>query len=60
MGRAGCCTTTPPYIYDDKVGIVGTERENFGMIIESHELCLTLTNLFSVLWQVTRVGKLVD
>jgi len=48
------------YIYDNKVGIIGTEKENFGMIIESADFYLTLKNLFEVMWQVTRVGKRVD
>ncbi|MBI4281563.1 helix-turn-helix domain-containing protein [Candidatus Uhrbacteria bacterium] len=48
------------YIYDNKVGIIGTEKENFGMIIESEEFFQTLKNLFEVLWQVTRVGKRRD
>lgn len=48
------------YLYDNKVGIIGTERENFGMIIESQEFFETLKNLFEVLWQVTRVGKRKD
>lgn len=48
------------YIYDNKVGIIGTQKENFGMIIESQELYQTLKNLFEVLWQVTRVGKRSD
>lgn len=48
------------YLYDNKVGIIGTERENFGMIIESQEFFATLKNLFEALWQVTRVGKRRD
>lgn len=48
------------YIYDKKVGIIGTQKENFGMIIESEDFYQTLKNLFLVMWQVTRVGKRVD
>lgn len=45
------------YLYDNKVGLIGTEKENFGMIIESLDFFRTQKNLFDVLWQVTRVGK---
>jgi sugar-specific transcriptional regulator TrmB len=48
------------YLYDNKVGIIGTQKENFGMIIESSDFYLTQKNLFDVLWQVTRVMKRVD
>jgi sugar-specific transcriptional regulator TrmB len=48
------------YLYDNKVGIIGTQKENFGMIIESPDFFLTQKNLFEVMWQVTRVGKRVD
>ncbi len=48
------------YLYDNKVGLIGTEKENFGMIIESPEFYQTQRNLFDVLWQVTRVGKRKD
>ncbi len=47
-------------LYDNKAGIVGTQKENFGMIIESADLHRTMTNLFEVMWQITRVGKRVD
>lgn len=45
------------YIYDNKVGIIGTQKENFGMIIESEDFYNSLNNLFEVLWQVTRVAS---
>ncbi len=45
------------YLYDNKVGIIATKRENFGLLIESADLFLTLKNFWEVLWQVTRVGK---
>ncbi|MFA6447316.1 MAG: helix-turn-helix domain-containing protein [Patescibacteria group bacterium] len=48
------------YLYDNKVGIIGTRKENFGMIIESEDFFRTQKNLFEVLWQVTRVAKRVD
>lgn len=42
------------YIYDNKVGIIGTEKETFGMIIESEEFSQTLRNLFEIIWSVTK------
>ncbi len=48
------------YIYDDKVALIGTEKENFGMIIESEEFYKTLLNLFEITWQVTKVAKKID
>lgn len=48
------------YIYDSKVGIIGTAKENFGMIIESADFYQTQSNLFNIMWQVGRVGKRAD
>lgn len=41
------------YIYDNKVGLISTEKENFGLIIESEEFSKTMRNLFEVLWQIS-------
>jgi HTH-type transcriptional regulator, sugar sensing transcriptional regulator len=39
------------YIYDfRKVGLIGTEKENFGMIIESEDLYTTIKNMFEIMW----------
>jgi HTH-type transcriptional regulator, sugar sensing transcriptional regulator len=46
------------YLYDGKVGIIGTQKEHFGMIIESRDLYQTQKNLFETLWQVSRISKL--
>lgn len=48
------------YLYDNKVCLIATQKENFGVIIESVDFYQTCKNLFDVLWQVTRVGKRVD
>lgn len=48
------------YFYDNKVAIIGTEKENFGMIIESSDFYQNQINFFKVLWQVTRVAKKID
>lgn len=41
------------YIYDNKVCLVGTEKEPFGMIIESEEFYKTQEQLFELLWQAS-------
>lgn len=45
------------YLYDGKVGIIGTQKEHFGMIIESRDFYLTQKNLFETLWDVSRIVK---
>ena len=40
-------------VYDNKTAIMSTRRENFGLIIESHEFMQTQKALFEVLWQVS-------
>ncbi len=45
------------YLYDNKVGIIGTQKENFGMIIESEDFYQTQKNLFDVLWEQGRIGQ---
>lgn len=42
------------YIYGNKVGLISTTRENFGMIIESKEFATTMSYLFEALWQISR------
>lgn len=48
------------YLYDDKVALIGTQKENFGLIIHSKDLFDMQSNLFETLWQVTRVAKAID
>lgn len=48
------------YLYDNKIGIIGTKKENFGIIIESDDLYQTLNNFFEITWEVGRIGKRVD
>ncbi len=45
------------YLYDNKVGIIGTHKENFGMIIESEDFFQTQKNLFDALWERSSVGQ---
>lgn len=42
--------TMTSYIYDDKVAIISSRRENFAMTIESEEFAVMQRNLFEVLW----------
>lgn len=48
------------YFYDNKVALIGTEKENFGMIIESADFYQNQMNFFNVLWGITRVAKKVN
>jgi len=42
--------TMTSYIYDNKVSIISSRRENFAMTIESEEFALMQRNLFDVFW----------
>lgn len=46
------------WIYDDKVAIVSSRRENFGMTIQSEEFARMQQNLFSVLWTASTPDRL--
>lgn len=48
------------YLYDNKVALIGTQKENFGVIFESKDFFDLQSHLFDVLWQVTRVLKPMD
>ena len=48
------------YFYDNKVALIGTEKENFGMIIESADFYKNQMNFFEVMWQVTKAAKKID
>lgn len=41
------------FIYDNKVSLISSKKENFGMIIESKELAWNMNHLFEALWQVS-------
>jgi sugar-specific transcriptional regulator TrmB len=57
---AGMVFPLTVYVYGHKVGFIGTERESFGVILESAELAQTMKNLMEVFWSVSRPGKRVD
>jgi HTH-type transcriptional regulator, sugar sensing transcriptional regulator len=42
--------TMTSYIYDDKVAIISSRREDFAMTIESEEFAMMQRNLFEVFW----------
>jgi HTH-type transcriptional regulator, sugar sensing transcriptional regulator len=42
--------TMTSYIYDNKVAIISSRRENFAMTIESEEFAMMQRNLFDVFW----------
>lgn len=41
------------YIYDDKVAIISSKRENYGLIMESEDFARLQTVLFENLWQLS-------
>ncbi len=41
------------YMYDKKVAMIGTLKENFGMIIESEDFYKTQLQLFESLWKIS-------
>ena len=49
----GMVFTMTTWIYDEKVAIVSSRRENFGMTIESEEFARMQENLVSILWTVS-------
>lgn len=42
------------YIYDDKVALISSRKENFAMTIESPEFAAMQTGLFETLWAASR------
>ena len=46
----GLVFTMTTWVYDEKVAIVSSRRENFGMTIESEEFARMQQNLFNILW----------
>lgn len=45
------------YLYDSKVSVISTKRENFGMIIESVDLFQTIKSLFDVVWDLSKIVR---
>ncbi len=48
------------YIYDNKVVLISTAKEGYGMIIESKEFYTIQLQLFETLWSVSRMTKNSD
>lgn len=46
----GAVFTMTTWVYDDKVSIIASRRENFGMIVESAEFAEMQKHLFGALW----------
>lgn len=42
------------WTYDDKVSLISSRRENFGIIIQSEELSDLMNTLFAVLWHASK------
>jgi sugar-specific transcriptional regulator TrmB len=49
----GTVFTMTTWIYDDRVSIISSRREHFGMILESPEFSALMRNLFAALWQAS-------
>lgn len=45
------------YLYDNKVSIMSSQKEHFGVIIESADFYNTLKNLFDLMWQVSKIVR---
>lgn len=45
--------TMTMYIYNDKVSLISSTKENFGMTIESVEFNENIQHLFEALWQIS-------
>ncbi|MBI5264342.1 MAG: transcriptional regulator TrmB [Bradyrhizobium sp.] len=41
------------YVYDDKVSIISSKRENYGLIIESDDFARLQLTLFETLWSIS-------
>lgn len=41
------------YVYDDKVAIISSKRENYGLLIESEDFARLQTTLFETLWALS-------
>lgn len=41
------------YVYDDKVAIISSKRENYGLVIESEDFARLQSVLFETLWSVS-------
>ncbi len=41
------------YVYDDKVAIISSKRENYGLVIESEDFARLQTVLFETLWSMS-------
>ena len=44
-------------LYDDKVGIISTKDDGYGILLESRDLNRTLKSFFDSMWSVSRQYK---
>lgn len=49
--------TMTTYIFDDKVALISSRRENFAMTIESEEFASMQTHFFEVLWAASQPDR---
>lgn len=55
-----CIFPMTMYLYDKKVGIIGTKKETYGIIIESDDFYQTQKFLFNILWDVSKITQKAD
>jgi len=53
----GAIFTMTGWTYDDKVSLISSRRENFGIIIQSEEFSDLMNTLFTVLWQASEPAE---
>ena len=41
------------FLFDNKVGLISSRKENYGLIIESQEFANVQNALFDVMWQAS-------
>lgn len=49
-------TTSMIMLYDNKLAVISTQQENFGLLIESRELVASLKEIFHFLWNIGSVN----
>jgi sugar-specific transcriptional regulator TrmB len=53
----GAVFTMTTWTYDDKVSLISSRRENFGIIIQSQEFSELMSTLFAVLWETSTPAR---
>lgn len=54
LGPLGIDVAGNCMIYDDTVALMSTKRENFGILLHSHEFAVMFRNLFDTIWELSQ------